>query len=653
MAAGDDLFDISVARPKPSRFQPSIKGRGKVKLEPTPSVPLATASAPLESESPSHAVKAEPLANLPTSNSAFFNGVDGDETETSSITMDVEEEDVVVKEFDVYINQSLDAHTKLYDMQYLLRPSWRPYEMDERCNEVRIKPKLSKFEIELSLNFDSDENYNKQVDDRLMITKQILSSSTSSLVNESAVGVIRGNQFHVNPLHAVVQFWPSMAHIDGQMGKHGDRQFEANSEPIEKKFGKSLSVSSNKGQDRQEDGNKVIEQIDSDERWVSLDYHASDSPTSCIYKERTLSQEKNCLSFAMNSSDYLYSYGLATSGYIKKTNGPSRRFLLTKPLEERLKQWLSEGSQVNRFNALLHLAPTESEEYVLEVLQHHAYLVQGLWVAKSYMLYDGFTAIFRDYILLQFNKNRSVSDSKLKVVKPDDVRKGLLKPLAIERPLFKDWKFKEDPDTSFIKHYPAIVREQQNAWLIREKEITESLPAGGRFVPGMLKNSANLRLSSKVSGFAEPGLHGGRSALEITGYGKTLAKGQEVLANAVVELLRLHKVLSLNSIIQGLQGKTNAALPEVESVTDQIAIKIHDVYVLKSLGKPALDQFRNVVIEYFIGKGRNTKVKKQEIKVATQYRLQRDVSDVDYGQVMNELCMSTGGSWVLKGGALK
>ncbi|KAG0474129.1 hypothetical protein HPP92_015986 [Vanilla planifolia] len=114
---------------------------------------------------------------------------------------------------------------------------------------------------------------------------------------------------------------------------------------------------------------------------------------------------------------------------------------------------------------------------------------------------------------------------------------------------------------------------------------------------------------------------------------KDTCKGQSS-CNAVVELHAFTKVLSLNSIIQGLQEKTNAALPEVESVTDQIAIKIHDVYVLKSLGKPALDQFRNVVIEYFIGKGRNTKVKKQEIKVAAQYRLQRDVSDADYGQVM-------------------
>ncbi|KAK8953999.1 hypothetical protein KSP39_PZI002173 [Platanthera zijinensis] len=64
------------------------------------------------------------------------------------------------------------AAGRLYDMQFPLRPSWRPYEIDEKCKEVRIKPKLSHFEIEFSLDVDNTENYNKEVDDGLMIATQ-------------------------------------------------------------------------------------------------------------------------------------------------------------------------------------------------------------------------------------------------------------------------------------------------------------------------------------------------------------------------------------------------------------------------------------------------------------------------------------------------
>jgi len=47
---------------------------------------------------------------------------------------EAKEEDFVVREIDVYFTpKPFDDDTKLYIMQYPLRPCWRPYELNEIC----------------------------------------------------------------------------------------------------------------------------------------------------------------------------------------------------------------------------------------------------------------------------------------------------------------------------------------------------------------------------------------------------------------------------------------------------------------------------------------------------------------------------------------
>lgn len=109
-----------------------------------------------------------------------------------------EEEDVVVREIDVFFNPSIDANTKLYVLQYPLRPSWRAYEMDERCEEVsllihssvslcillcsnllfyvslkvRVNPSTSQVEMDLSMDVHSS-NYDPERGSKLRMTKQV------------------------------------------------------------------------------------------------------------------------------------------------------------------------------------------------------------------------------------------------------------------------------------------------------------------------------------------------------------------------------------------------------------------------------------------------------------------------------------------------
>lgn len=138
-----------------------------------------------------------------------------------------------------------------------------------------------------------------------------------------------------------------------------------------------------------------------------------------------------------------------------------------------------QGPTVHRFNALKHIAPDDSDEDIFRVLQAHAQLVQGLWVAKSKLKYGkdiGKEVLLRNYAMLQFSKNpifREVLLPKSTLV--SEIMKGILDDFAARRDSCRDWKFKESPDDSFIKEYPEIVKEQKKIWDLVEPQIIEAL----------------------------------------------------------------------------------------------------------------------------------------------------------------------------------
>ncbi|GJP51728.1 hypothetical protein CLOM_g10874 [Closterium sp. NIES-68] len=119
----------------------------------------------------------------------------------------------VVREIDVFLMPRVDDQTKLYLFQYPLRPAWRPYGLEERCQEIRVRPLQSRVEVDLAIDT-SDSSYDHDAADQLKQTTQTLTSSQLNLATNYATGILRGNELHLNPLHAVVQLRPSLAYLD-------------------------------------------------------------------------------------------------------------------------------------------------------------------------------------------------------------------------------------------------------------------------------------------------------------------------------------------------------------------------------------------------------------------------------------------------------
>ncbi|XP_030529436.1 DNA-directed RNA polymerase III subunit RPC5 isoform X2 [Rhodamnia argentea] len=455
-------------------------------------------------------------------------------------------DDEVVREIDVYFNPSVGASAQLYVMQYPLRPSWRPYEIDERCEEVRVKSGGSEIEVDLSINVDS-KNYDRECNSRLMMTKQTLSSSwRPPLATGYAVGVLMDNKLYLNPVHAVVQLRPSMEHLTSGASKNyvkGENEVSVRAE--ESSEVKSAGSSKKQAKKTASSAEQVT---DNDEHWIQLEYHSSKSDLSTHYLQGMMAEENSPILFTMNPCDYV---DLLCPGVPKqnlKTNGALRRILLSTPPDERIRMMLCKEPEVHRYSALRYNVPDVSDDVFLSELQRNALLVQGCWVPKTALtlqkpsnesLVKGYRLDVwaRDYTLLMFSKRPVVHITELPVKKilADAIKKFLIV-FATERSSLGDWKFKQGTDVSFMKQYPDIVSKQKQIWEGIETEMMKSLmklQQGDRIGRGQ-DDSKNAQIKVAMASRLEKPPSSDKTSMKAT---SRVAPGRRTMSNETLEAL--------------------------------------------------------------------------------------------------------------------
>ncbi|KAI5076306.1 hypothetical protein GOP47_0008371 [Adiantum capillus-veneris] len=622
------------------------------------------------------------------------------------------EGDTVVREIDVYLCPNINAETKLYFLQYPLRPHWRPYGLEERCDSVRVKPKLKKLELDLIVDTEG-ENYDQDADEHLKIQKQTLSSSKIALTTNYAVGLLRGNKLHLAPLDAIVQLRPSMKYLDEadkrkksakkviedeEMADAVDEDEEDEKE--DKPHLVALKVEVKKQEtERQEQmrlqSHAYLKQLDEAEPWVPLETHGIDSPITEGIRLILTSKPDTNIPFAMPMSQYVSHIvpGRASSSTFEvatqdanANEGLSRSFLDTLPLEQRFEKLLSKGRvQVLQFERLMKLAPAGcSEEEVLSVLEDMAHLVQGCWVAASSLRYSGQICILRDYMLSLFTKNRVIRHDQLEELKvPKEMIREVLLPLAVQRPAEGGWEFQESTDRSFLKRHQIVAKEQMQRWAENDEQI-KLAALGLKIGPSSGSNSvlpvADLPSQQQVLAHGKVatavGSSGGRSKAPggFSGEWTMSAETRAALPAALREIFAKHNVCSLQLICRSLlesavakasapnanprvvaaaaaaaQG-TKAPLPELTAAISQVASNIDGLYFLTKLGNPTLDPFRDVVIALLRAKGASIGLKRIDIIEASKIALKTEVQQIVYQKVMRELCYTKSGTWLLKPG---
>ncbi|PON67705.1 DNA-directed RNA polymerase III subunit Rpc [Parasponia andersonii] len=666
-----DLDEFDEPSRVPSRAGKFAPTKASSKLKPKSQPKPEPEELKVKKQEEEEEINAAPKAEYSPENGFVKTEAKEEQEENDPMDVDAADEDVVVREIDVFFNPKIDDDTQLYVLQYPLRPCWRPYELDERCEEVRVKPGSGEVELDLSMDVES-KNFDQDCGTKLKMTKQTLSSLwRTPRATGYVVGVLTGNKLHLNPIHAVAQLRPSLNHFSSggserKINVTGDAEDKIKLEDSSER----KSVGSSQKQIKQV--NSVEQKIADEECWVALKYHGSDTEFSSKYLGRMVAQESSPLQFTMSAYDYINSLCPGSFKNVVKPKGPSKKLLLSLPLEERIPKLLCQGPAVHRFSAVKHYAPDCTVDEILDVLQKHALLVQGLWTPKSALLFpikeDGNQRIARDFVLLLFSESPVITFSSLRC--PPSLKNAVnqfLKTFAVERPKVKDWKFKEYTDISFIKLYPDIVKEQEEHWKDVDIRIKERFrdSKSGRGVMSVSASSRPVRSSTSETVVT-------RGADEVLS-GKNISDDirEALLSKVLPKVIQDHKVCSFQLICQGLRdlalNKLNLPKPdarfvkaasygadapeELRKLVDQVAINISGLYVLKSSPEhPQYDPFRNVVIDLLCQNGPHAKLKKAEVFDAAKKALNRDINNNEYSKVMNEICVFKGSFWVLKSG---
>ncbi|XP_058777878.1 uncharacterized protein LOC131652118 [Vicia villosa] len=566
-----------------------------------------------------------------------------------------EEEDPVVREIDVYFSPSINGGTKLYVMQFPLRPSWRPYEFDERCEEVRLKPESSEVEVDLSVDLESS-NIDSDFSEKLKYTKETLSTTWKPApANGCAVGLLMGDKLHLHPVHAVVQLRPSRHYLDSGGSEKKDAA-------PSKKQNKQMNSSTE-------------QKSDDDQCWLPLKYHGCKSDISSRYFQQMVAQESSPINFEMNTYDYIATLcPRVSSNTLAK--GPSKRFLLSLPVEKRLETLLIEGAPLHRFSAIKHFAPEYSDDELLSFLQQHAQLLRGYWIPRGKLLYPngGLELLARNYVIVMFHKSlKYLADDLRRLGKLANLVKSFLMQFASEKFDLKDkvmyWKFKELPNESFIKEFPSIVKQQDEVFKLLEQEVSAVVDNAGKHRSNKVAvTNSGVTVNSALVTSTNPDplvtVLGELPPRETAMSSET----RRALPVALKKLFQTHKVCSFQLIFQELRGLALAQtmLPkggskiavdaahsldvpqdELKAVLADVACDINGCYVLKSSQD---EPFRDVVIEMLRGVGPNGKLKKAEIMEAAKKKLGREIPNSEYSKAINELCVSKNSHWVLKSG---
>jgi DNA-directed RNA polymerase III subunit RPC5 len=195
---------------------------------------------------------------------------------------DVDADDYVVRELDVYIANDLHAaSTQLSLCQFPLRPPWRPYDMDQ-VSSVRFKNDAQRLEIDVPVAKDA-QNYNQDVESFKQIPNITLRSSQVETNTSYAVGVLAGDKMILAPVDYCLQLRPTMTHLPAAKKASNDESDEEDQDEQDELAAVEVQVKKRETERQQMqrlNSYAFMSQKEEDEQWLKLNVHASGTAVS-------------------------------------------------------------------------------------------------------------------------------------------------------------------------------------------------------------------------------------------------------------------------------------------------------------------------------------------------------------------------------------
>ncbi|XP_076448701.1 DNA-directed RNA polymerase III subunit RPC5-like [Babylonia areolata] len=417
-------------------------------------------------------------------------------------------DDPVVHEIDVYLSRSLASN--LYVLQYPLRPGTMPLcDLEHTC--ARVKPKQKLVELGLALDTRSP-NYcrsrgeqfavnagggNNSEEERRyfrsgMLDTQIL-RSRPSLINTDrcAVGLLKDDELHLTPVHALAQMFPTFDYLDmadaktkadaaAREGAGGDssQEEEEEAEAVTIKFAPQETA---EAKARRMASCEYIQKQVQEEQWSSLAYYNDagdvEQEFQLLYAAHGGEKQQQFFSTAKQYLDAMLPK--ADNDEVMKPEMPDSVLTLQQlkqmPLADSVRALLT-SVKVMQFSKLMEMLPEGTDPVsTLRALQQVAVMVQGCWVVKSEVLYPPDTCSphsgvpaehlirGRDFVMWKFTHCKYVVRREIAAGLPSEDVKDILEQMSVLRSS-KGWEFVYNYDREFVEKHPEVVQRQRLLW---------------------------------------------------------------------------------------------------------------------------------------------------------------------------------------------
>lgn len=228
--------------------------------------------------------------------------------------------DRLVREIDVWLCSGvLGTNTKMYLLQYPLRPPWRSYDLDS-CETVNFKPEAKRLELATTLET-RGHNYNGQADASKQLNALVLKSQCVQLQASFAVGCLKGDRLMLSPLDEALQMRPQTGRLDDSKKpiKDEDMAEEEDKKPT------FVTVQVQRRETERQAEQRVnsyayIARQEAEEKWKSLSCASADSHMASSLWNKLMTPPEGAKLPTMPRDSYL---SILTSGTGQAENLPS------------------------------------------------------------------------------------------------------------------------------------------------------------------------------------------------------------------------------------------------------------------------------------------------------------------------------------------
>eukprot|EP00667_Euglena_gracilis_P007335 EG_transcript_7408 len=563
----------------------------------------------------------------------------------------MEEDDEVVGEFDVFIGQQMP--NQLYLLQFPLRPSWRPYDV-EQLKAVRMKKGLQKVEMDFQVNT-KGENYNKEWKDKAEGRDDTFTLTSTRMIPKTkyAIGVLNADGFHLTSLPNVLQMRPDMSGCKvGGVRRIDDEKAEdkAPRQAQSKHVAEMLA----RQQQRLFSFNKEKE---AKEQWSLLSFFLADSIEATSQIPHLYCNTTVRIRTGITPQKYLDAIfppvkSDEATAVQKWSKLPLSR-VLDYPLDRRIYSLLL-SAHVMPFSRIKQLVSPDHKATDAEIiarLEQCAVLARGVWVIKAQQHYRGQLAAVRELLLHAFwqdgvvGKRAFIERIPNRTTPPEDIAQLFVDVATLHRHPDRPggvWRLKHPPDEDFLAAHPDVVSKQTALWEGRGPRIVAALEGGS---------------NALTFPWAPPEPSSDGAAAAAAPAAADAQSQPKAVQRFIFDSFRKYGVCApavLRAEYRSKKADSNnpLALTTEElygAVLEKMTRKFNDCLVLAKLGIPELDKWREPMLQAF---QERREMRKEQVVERIKELCGEEIPAGHFGRLVRELATpsTTRQTWTAKAG---